>query len=48
LSAEQLQLLLVELVAIAGFIQRWRAPFLVPAQPVSDEEQRIDLAARFT
>jgi phosphatidylglycerol:prolipoprotein diacylglycerol transferase len=48
LSAEQLQLLLVELVAIAGFIQRWRAPFLVPAQPVSDEEQRIDVAARLT
>jgi phosphatidylglycerol:prolipoprotein diacylglycerol transferase len=46
LSAEQLQLLLVEVVAIAGFIQRRRAPFLVPARPASDEEPRIDVATR--
>jgi len=48
LSAEQLQLLLVGLVAIAGFLERRRARFLVAAAPVPtiDEEPTIDVEAR--
>lgn len=46
LSAEQLQLLLVELVAIAGFAQRRRAKFLVPEQRAADQEPPIDVEAR--
>jgi phosphatidylglycerol---prolipoprotein diacylglyceryl transferase len=46
LSTEQLQLLVVEVIAIAGFIQRRRAPFLVPVQPPADEQPPVDLEAR--
>jgi prolipoprotein diacylglyceryltransferase len=46
LSAEQLQVVLVEAVAVAGFVQRRRAPLLVAEQPTIQDEPPIDVEAR--
>ena len=46
LSMEQVQLLLVMLVAIGGFIERRRARYLVPEQPAAIEEPPVDVEAR--